>query len=240
MASCRTAHSPRARTERRACRARSQAAPASGRATGIRCRSVSAATPDLSSDKKLLADQLERTPLTRPPRRNAPPPRSRVPRRSRLGEELTLEMRERLLGDLSEAAGQLLDATDAEAGRSSKVRRSESNASRPGSYGIETVTSVRPASACKSAHSPRSGPRSRRRRRARPPRRRTRRDTFRRNGARGRGPTSRNGRAHPDRPRRASQVSLELQGSTSPDSSSPTAASRSAKPPKRGRAGRGR
>ena len=62
-------------------------------------------------------------------------------------------MGERRLGDLGEGRRQLLDATVGEAGQSSIVRASDANAARPGSYGIDTVTSLRPASACNSAHS---------------------------------------------------------------------------------------
>ena len=87
----------------------------------------------------------------RRPRRSAR--RRRSPRRRRrLAEERALEVRERGMRVLGRARRQLLDAPGRSAERSSAVRCSDANTSRPGSYGSETCTSARPASASSSAH----------------------------------------------------------------------------------------
>ena len=97
--------------------------------------------------EQLLADELER-----PAAAGALEEVDRAVERRRLAglvlEERALEMRERRRGDRAVARRQLLDrAAPRGAARSSAVRWSERNAARPGSYGSETVTSVRAASA---------------------------------------------------------------------------------------------
>ena len=76
-------------------------------------------------------------------------------RRSALvGEERALDVCERRMRDVAVASGELVDvARRRGAAESSAVRRSEANAGRPGSYGSDTLTSVRPARPSSSAHS---------------------------------------------------------------------------------------
>ena len=64
-----------------------------------------------------------------------------------LAEERPLEMRERRMGDLRVRGRSSSTRPSARPARSAAVRPSEAKAGRPGSYGSETATSVRPASA---------------------------------------------------------------------------------------------
>ena len=77
----------------------------------------------------------------------------RRPRRGPVGEEVALEVRERreARSRRSEAASSSMRPAAREL-RSSDVRRRDSNGARFGSYGSETVTSVRPESAFRRAH----------------------------------------------------------------------------------------
>ena len=72
----------------------------------------------------------------------------------RLSEERALEMGERRRARSSgDRGGSSSIRPSASGARSSAVRASDANATRPGSYGSETCTSVRPASASRSDHS---------------------------------------------------------------------------------------
>ena len=106
--------------------------------------------------------------------------------------------------------------------RSSDVRVSDSNGARFGSYGSETVTSVRPASASSSAHCAPVRSSKPYAKTGRPPRRRARRRRGRPRGAgAGRGPRARAARALRGTTRRdARGRRRSWSGSTSPDSSS--------------------
>ena len=103
--------------------------------------------------EQLLADELERAARARALEEANRAVDRHAARGDSSAEERALEMRERRVRDLAVARRQLLDARPRRgAARSSAVRRSDANAGRPGSYGSDTLTSVRPASASSSAH----------------------------------------------------------------------------------------
>ena len=154
-ASRRSGRATRPRTGSRGRRAPSRAGHATTRATAPPARSARAATPLRRSAGELLADLLERAAHAGAlEEADAVAELGRRP--GRLLEEAALEMRERRVRVLGEsaAAARRGDRRRARTGRSA-VRVSEANAVRPGSYGSETCTSVRPASASSSAHSAR-------------------------------------------------------------------------------------
>ena len=133
---------------------RLERARASARATGRRARPAPGGVPARSSASTSSPTSSSAPRVPAPSRKRTAPSSGGAGARCVVVEERALEVRERGRATYGRArrAAPRCGRPRARA-RSSAVRRSDANAGRPGSYGSETVTSARPASASSSAHS---------------------------------------------------------------------------------------